>query len=377
MSKPKILRQNYIDSSILVAQTKSSEVAAAPATNVQALTRRTKVWRTAGYWNITASNNVIKFRDIALGTVKTATIAVAEYTTDALFLAAVDAALEAAGSADYTVTRDTATNKIKLTSNGAAFQLVLSDVGFTAKNTLGFTTGSDLTGFLTYTADTLKIHTNEWIRWDLGTGSMPGAFVLIGKRNEGIQLTSSAVVTLIGNSTDTTTSPQYSQVLDWNEDAIAIIDADGLYQASGLRYWWLDIQDASNPDGYIEVSNVYLGEAYETTQGSINFPFETELVDGSRTDYSEAGNAFTNVVQITEEMDIRWFALNVAEKEYLEEFISIYQMAYPFFISLDPDAVFSSSSGKWIKYCRFVSVPKFTLEQPNLYSATWTLREEL
>lgn len=374
MAKIRILKENYADADLIVSQTYSSQLAAAPASNILAKIRRTKVWRSAGYWNITASNNVIKFKDS--GGVLTATIAVAEYVTDATFLAAVDAALEAAGGNDYTVTRDTATKKIKITSNGAAFQLLCSNVGFTAKNILGYTGSSDLTGALTYTADTLKIHTSEFTRLDLGTASNVQAFALIGLRNQGIQLTSDAVVTLQGNTTDVWTSPQYEQVLDWKDDVISVFDVDGLF-SGGLRYWRLEIEDPSNPDGYIEISKIYLGEIYVTVQGCVQFPLQSDYIDLSQTELSEMGVAFSNTIQKTQVHTLQWNNVTKTENEEFDDFISNYGTSFPFFISIDPEGVFSSDASKWIKYCRFNSMPRSILQTPNNFSSNWELREEL
>lgn len=380
MAKVMVLKQNYADADLLVSQTFSSQLTIAPATNVLAKTRRTKVWRTAGYWNITSSNNVLKFKETSAGTLLTATIAVAQYLTDATFLAAIKAALEVNGDSTYTVIRDVTTKKIKITSNGSGgggvFQLFCTDVGFTAASILGFSTGSDLTGALFYIADVLKIHTSEWIRWDLGTSSNVQAFIAIGLQNEGLQLSSSAIVTIMGNTTDAWDTPQFSQTLDWNEDAIGAFNMDGFFP-SGLRYWKMEIEDPSNPDGFLELSNIYLGEIYTTTQGAVQFPLQTDFIDVSKTEYSETGVGFSNTIQQTNQYTLPWYALTKIENEELEEFIKIFGTSYPFFISLDPGAIFSSSVGKWIKYCRFSSQPTGKLELPNLFSMSWVLREEL
>jgi hypothetical protein len=377
MSNIRIMNLNYADADTIVSQTYSSQQSIAPAENVLARTRRTKTWRSNGYWNVTASNNVIKFREAALGSILTATIAVAEYTSDTTFRAAVVTALQAAGIRTYTVTRNTTSNKIVITAtSGAHLELLWTNAGSTAATILGFDTAVDDTGSLTYTADTLKIHTSEFLRWDLGTASLVQAFVLIGKRNEGIQITSTATITLQGNETDVWTSPSYSQVLTWNEDAIIAFDADGLHP-TGLRYWRLMIDDSSNPDGYIEISNIYLGELYEPSQGSVQFPFASEYQDFSRTEFSDDGIAFSDIRQSGQTFNLRWFGLTKTEIEELEDFIKTYRSSYPFFISLDPDAVFSSSANRWVRYCRFTSNPNFQLDSPNVFSADWKLREEL
>jgi hypothetical protein len=379
MSNVRILNENYVDANLLVSQTNSSAIASAPATNVQDKIRRTKVWRSAGHWEITSLNNKIIFRDAA-GVDKTATIAIADYSTDATFLAAVDAAFEATGAANYTVTRDTSSNKIKITSDlsgGATiFQLMWTDILSTAASILGFSILANDTGASTYTADLLKIHTSEWIKWDLGTASNPQAFVMLGKRNYALGLSSTAVIKLQGNSTDVWTAPAYNQTLTWSETGVSIFDDDGLH-TSALRYWRLIIEDFDNPNGYIEISNIYLGEAYEPTQGAPEFPFDFEFQDLSKNDESDFGLVFTDIRQQTMEMSLRWNNLTLVEVEILKAFVENYGTFYPFFISLDPDEVFSSDLNQWVKLVRFKDGPKFTLESPNLFSSTWELREDL
>lgn len=379
MAKVSILNENYVDSTILTSQTKSSEIVSAPATNVQDKIRRTKVWRSAGYWNITSANRAIIFRE-AVGVDLTASIAIAEYTTDAAFLTAIKTALEVPGVATYTVTRDTSSNKIKILSalDGGAtvFQLRCTDVLFTAATILGFSTASVLTGAAFYVADTLKIHTSEWIRWDLGTASNPEAFVILGKRNYALGLSSTAVVKLQGSSTDVWTSPAYEQTLTWSEIGISIFSATGLHSAA-LRYWRLYIDDSSNPNGYIEISNIYLGESYQTTQGSVEFPFEYTFDDYSKNEESDFGLAFTDIRQQTLNLTLRWNNLTKTEAEALVAFVENYGTFYPFFISLDPDEVFSSDTNIWVKLCRFKNGPRFRLESANNFSSDWDLREDL
>src|SRR5574343_863447 len=97
----KVCYPNYFSSERYSTLTASSAATGFAVTNLEGTVRRSKVWRSAGYFNVTSSNNVIRFRDASGGADKDATIAVAEYTTDAAFLAAVDAAMEAAGLANY------------------------------------------------------------------------------------------------------------------------------------------------------------------------------------------------------------------------------------------------------------------------------------
>ncbi len=379
MSNVLVMNENYIRADILTSQAASSQVAALPATNVYDTIRRGKVWRTAGYWLIDSTNKAIIFRE-SVGVDLTASIVEAAYTTDASFLTAIKTALEAAGASTYTVTRDTTTLKIKITSDGMGgggiLQLMWTDVLSTAATILGYDTGANDTGALTYTADVLKIHTKEFLTWDLGTASLPQALAICGTRNGGLQLSSSAVVTLKGNSSDAWTSPAFSQVLTYSQDVIALLDSDGLH-TSALRYWRLEIVDPSNPDGYIELSNVYLGEVFEPSQGAVQFPFDQKYQDFSTVSQSKSGVRFADIEQVSEVFDLSWFALTKSEAETLRDFFELYGTYYPFWIALDPNEVFSTDYRKWIRMCRFDDPPQFSLESPNLFSSRWKLSEEV
>lgn len=379
MSNIRIMNQNYVDSTFFTGMTYSSQLTIAPASNIQNRVRRTKVWRSAGQWEITSSNNKIVFQE-TIGVNLTASITVATYSTDSTFLTAIKTAMQAVGSSTYTITRDSTTNKITITSNGSGgggvLRLITTDVNFTSASIIGYSTASDYTGALFYVASTLKIHTSEWLRFDLGSGFNPKAFILIGLRNTSIKLSDTATIKLQGNSADVWTSPSYETTIAYNDTAISAFGTTGLH-TSALRYWRLYIVDASNVNGYVEISNIYLGDFYSPTQGAVQFPLASKYVDLGTTTFSESGNGFSDIRQQTQEYSLDWKYLNKTEIESLDDFIQLTGSVYPFFISMDPDGVFSSSSNRYIRYVKLKDAPSYNLDLPNLFSSNWSLREEL
>jgi len=374
-----LMNLNYVSSERLNGMTYSSQLTAAPATNVYDRVRRTKTWRTQGYWEITSSNKGIVLQEVD-GVNQTVNIAEGNYTTDSSFLTAVKTALDSAsGSATYTVTRNATTNKIVITSNGgggAIFKLMCTNASFTAASLLGFSTAADRTGALTYTADNVRIHTSEFMRFDFGTSINPKAFALIGTRNDGVQISSTATVKLQGNATDVWTSPSFEQTLTWNERAICLFDTDGLH-TSALRYWRLYIEDVDNPNGYVEISNLYLGDVFEPTQGSVQFPLDVRYIDYSKTERGEWGSRFSDVKQVTREFQMNWEFLSKTEAETLGEFVEHYKTAYPWWIALDPNEVFSTDKELFVCHCRFDELPNLPLDRPNQFSSRWSFVEEV
>lgn len=379
MSNVKVMNENYVDSDYYTGMTYSSQTTACPASNVLNFVRRTKVWRTAGYWLITSANKGIVLQEVD-GVNQTVNIAEGAYTSDTTFFAAVKTALDSAsGSATYTVTRDTTTNKIKITSNGgggAIFKLMCTNASFTAAAILGYSTSTDKTGALTYTAETLKLHTSEWMRWDMGTSVNPKAFVLIGLRNTPIKISETATIKLQGNHTDTWSSPVYDQTLTWNGNAIHQFSTTGLH-TEALRYWRLEITDTANTNGYVEISNIYLGDMLVFTQGAVQFPLRITKADLGSVTYGRSGTRFSDEIQFTDEIDMDWAGLSNSEAEQLADMIGIVGKTKPFFVALDADESFSTYGETQTRYVAFTSDPVLTFVSPNFWSSSWQVREEV
>ncbi len=374
-----ILAENLINAADLVAFSASSEQSRFPKENVFAKTRRSKVHRSAGFWEITSANKDLIFRE-TVGVDLTASVAVANYTSTTSFIAAIKAALEVAGASTYTVSLDASTGKFKIVSDGMGgggiFQLRHSDVLSTLSPVIGFDITTLDTGALTYTADLLRIHTSEYYSIDLGISTNPKAFALIGAGRGAIKISPTATITLMGNGTDVWTAPSYSQVLTYHDLAMVLIDADGLH-TSGLRYWRLKIVDNDNPLGYIEVGQLYLGDYYSPTNGSAQFPFRNNRIDRSQASLSEGGQVVVEKKGKTNEFSIEWFGLSYDEVEAFDDIWADVGTHDSFFVCFDPDVSFSSSLGVYTRLVKFSDPIESFLTTPNVWSASMLFREEI
>lgn len=371
---------NYIAEDILANSSVSSEQAAFPVSNAYNTQRRSKVWRSAGYFNVTSSNNVIIFRESA-GVDLTATIAVSEYASITLMCAAIKTALEAAGDSTYTVTNSTSTGfKFNIVSNGSGgggvFHLMLADVLFTSASILGFSTAASITdATLTRTADYLRINTEESLTWDMGLSTNPKAFILIGPRNSPLKISPSATLTLQGNHNDAWTTPGFEVVLTYNDQAIYTLNTAGLGDQA-YRYWRLKIED-QNPLGYIEVGSFFLGNYFNPTRGRAQFPLSVSQIDNSNTVSSEGGQTYSDIKETTASYGVSWFGLQKADIEEFEEQFQAYGTNKPFFVGMDSDAVFSTSANKRILFCKMASNPDWTLISPDNFSLEIQLLEQI
>lgn len=375
----RIFDQNFLESDFLAAFNPSSQQTAFPATNVLAFERRTKVWRTNGYWEFDDTNRTIVFQETASVDIS-ASIAAGSYTSTEAVVAAIEAAMNAAGSSTYLVEIDSSTLKIKFTSNGAGGGgiFTINWPSSTMGSTLGFDDGAVDSGALSYTADVLKIHTGEYLEFDFGLPSNPHAFALTGARNSGIKISPTASIRLQGNETNTWTSPTYDAALTYDGSVIFDVNTAGLF-GQNLRYARLSIVDPSNVNGYVEVGAVFLGDYFEGTRGKAQFPFTAEYLDSSRVVTSEGGQTFSDVRQQTEAFSINWFGLTVEEKESIDTLFASLGTGRPFFVQFDsnPNLGFSSRTQKYVRYVKFASAPSYALESPTNFSCQMSFREEL
>lgn len=380
MGCSRIMTTNYLDPDIVSNSYASSAQAAFPASNLYNAQRRSKVWRSNGFWEVTTSNNTIVFNE-SVGVDLTATITADDYTSTASFLTAIKTALEDAGASTYTVTQDTNTKKIKIVSNGAGGGNIFT-IKWTDSDSQGFASlaGYDITtddsGSLTYIADELKIHSSEWIKWDFGISTNPTSFILIGPRNSPIKISPTATLKLQGNETNVWDNPSYETTLTYDDEVISLVDADG-FHTEALRYWRLYIEDKSNGNGYVEIGSLFLGIFFQATRGAISFPLSGNYVDRSVTSFSEGGQTFSDVRQKTEILGFEWRLLTKSEKEEIDDIFNNNGVSLPFFIQLDPDLAFSSRSAKYIRFVKFDSAPTYSLDSANNFTCQMVLREEL
>jgi hypothetical protein len=124
----------------------------------------------------------------------------------------------------------------------------------------------------TSTADTITIN--------LGSAQTPAVF-LIQDHN----LTSSATVKLQGNASDSWGAPSFDYTFSTIEDALIYY----FTATQNYQYWRLDISDATNPDGYIEIALMYLGTY--TQLNKINAEWGSSEVPGAllQNNVSESG----------------------------------------------------------------------------------------
>jgi len=371
-----ICYDDMIDSA---TRTYSSQNVLFPASNLYDQSVRGKVWRSAGYFAVTTANRVIIFQE-SVGVDLTATMTVVNHESITSFMSGIKDALDAAGASTYTVTRN-ASNKIVITSDGlgggGVFRLMWTNVLSTAADTIGFSTAADDTGALTYTADLIRNHTTERLTWDLGASSNPDAFIAIGKKGQALKISENATIKLQGSSTSSFSSPEYEATLSYHELGLLKLKTSGAagLHSSALRYWSLLITDRENANGYVELSNVFLGDYYQPATGKIQFPLNVSGIDFSSESLFKSGSKSYSRRGRTVSFGFKWFPLTTTEKEVFD--LIEYEMgkSKAFYLIMDPDVVFGSSIEYSLRYVRFTSGLNLSLERPNIWTSSWSVEE--
>ncbi len=371
----RIFNVNYIDDEILADYEASSADTQFPLANIFNQNRRSKVWRSAGYWNITISNNRLVFRETT-GVDLTAVLNTGLYTSDTEFLAEIERAMEAVGGSDYDVERQNL--KIRIISDqaggGGIFELYTS--GSTLANEIGLT--ANKTGDNNYYMDNIMIHgtSGEYIEWDMGVPTNPDAFIAIDQKDASLKISPSATIKLQANETGNWSSPSYEQSLTYDDEVLSLFDDSGLADQP-YRYWRLYFYDAINPNGYIQLGAVFLGNYMSWARGRANFPLKQGYIDRSVNVFSEGGQSFADIKSKTQKFSVSINALQKADIEEMDVFFNDFGTGKPFFVSMDTGQVFSSNVNRRVMLCKFDRAPSYDFLSPDFFIANITLREEL
>jgi hypothetical protein len=295
---------------------------------------RSKVWRSAGNFKISSTNNKIDFSESVGGAQLTATIDSDEYSPDEL-ATEIKAKMEAVGADIYTVSFNAGTGKWTITSDGVALELRFgtgTHVATSLGTDLGFA-ASDYTGAVTYTAAQIAIHNEEWVLIDLLTEDAIDSFALIFDQMVGIKFTEEATLTLQANNTDSWDDPDVSQSLTIDENFSTVTHFFSSDQ--NYRYWRLKIIDPSNPNLYVELGKIYLTKATQLGQGP-EIGLKYSINDLSKNTKNEYGHVYADIYPNQVTLDATFKALTQADMQTLANIYNRVGNTTPICIAHDP-----------------------------------------
>ncbi|MBW2062653.1 MAG: hypothetical protein JRI95_13980 [Deltaproteobacteria bacterium] len=171
------------------------------------------------------------------------------------------------------------------------------------------------------------------INIDLGSAQEVKSLILYDHN-----LTSSAVITLKGDAGADWNDPDFKETMSWNTDKILHYLGAGTTK----RHWRIEIDDHDNPDGYVEIGELYLGTFLEPSKNvamgygrSLDF-----LHSASQTSFGVNKKRFYNLRR-------SWkFQYHLLESEDLDDLINMIEaitdrstgQMRPVYFNQDPDA---------------------------------------
>jgi hypothetical protein len=305
-------------------------------------------WRTRygansgwGQFIITASSNDrIDFEDSGL-TTRVASLTPATYTADTL-ASHIETQMEAVTTDNFTVSYSDSVNKFVITNDTGTFELLWnsgSNKSRSAAGTLGYDDTADDTGAASYTADYLRIHTEEWLKLDLGSAK---AIKCFGFKFHNLSSTATARIQL--NNADTWSSPNVDQPLTITS-GITIY----FWETAQTQQWVrLQVKDIDNSDGYIEIGRCNLSTFFEP---SVNFrrDYTRTLHDPSEIMLSDGGQLSSNKKNKYQSYNLNFEYISDSDVDSFVEMWDYLGITKDFFFTRDRD-----NAGTTSHYARLI-----------------------
>lgn len=354
--------------------TYSSQLAAFPGSN--SINKfRSKVWKPAGNFVITAnSNDKIYIND---GSNKTVTLSSGTYTPSTL-ATEVQTQLNASSSG-WTFDYNNTAGDFKFRfAHGSAHTLRFSQTTESAWNDLGFMLSSDEVISTERKADEQRNHMYESVIYDLGYNASVDFFAVISPLDEEFSISDQATIKIQANNLNDFTSPPLDITLTRNGSGIFYFFDD--ISDSSYRFWRFYFEDKYNSNGNegFSISYIYLGDYTTLTATNVQVGFNKTINDPSLSTESESGAIyFDKKTKFTRIQNAEIALLDMTSRDALEQLYFDFGSTTPLFISFDPRSCVSSTLSDLTKYMIFERPPVFTHIKAQYFNMSMSFREVL
>ena len=176
----------------------------------------------------------------------------------------------------------------------------------------------------------------------------------------GHNFTANAVIQL-AHSTDNVT---YTDIAGTNGNAMVLA---GFFTLTSSRYWRFTLTDTNNPDGYLEVGRIFLGDYIEPSN-NIDVGYVIELASHARTKITRGLQRITDEAEERLRVTLRLSSLTESEAllQFIALLLNIGSKDYVF-LSIFPE--YSDSLGEILTlYGRFVQLPSIRNPAIGIYA---------
>jgi hypothetical protein len=155
---------------------------------------------------------------------------------------------------------------------------------------------------------------SENVVFDLITTEAINSVVILWSKEDGIQLTDSAVVKIQANATNSWTSPAVNVTLTIDNNYL--VASHFFTSDQSYRYWRVLVQDPGNADGFVELGVVWLGKAIDIENAQNGFNFD--LVDKSTISTTDFGHQYVDEYPLIASIDFKYQYLDYSTIQILE-----------------------------------------------------------
>jgi hypothetical protein len=193
------------------------------------------------------------------------------------------------------------------------------------------------------------------IVFDLQTAEAIDSVVFLWPKEDGIQLSGSAVIKIQANATNTWTSPSVDQTLTISDDYV--MASHYFTSDQSYRYWRAYISDPGNGNDYVELGIVWLGKSMSLPNAQNGFSYD--LQDRSKVTTNDFGHSYVDEFPLQASLEFTYQFLDYADVQTLENAFRQNGTKDPVLVVIDAEeAVFDKDH--MVVYGRFSS--KFGLK---------------
>ncbi len=173
---------------------------------------------------------------------------------------------------------------------------------------------------------------DEAVIFDMQTAEDIDSVVLLWPKEDGIRLTNSVTITIQANATNVWTSPAVTQTL--TVDNTYSIASHYFSSSQSYRYWRLLIDDPTNPDGFIELGMIWLGQGLEIDNAQNGFKYS--IMDTSKISENAFNHKYVDEYPQVALLELKYSYFDYDAIRILENAYRINGSRKPVLVVVDP-----------------------------------------
>ncbi len=174
---------------------------------------------------------------------------------------------------------------------------------------------------------------DEWVKFDLGAATTITDVSIFGHN-----LTDAATVTLCGHAAnlgdlagDWIGTATYDTAFDWNSRNLVQFPA----ASNNLQWWFINFDDAANPDTYIEIGRICAG-SYVSLGMRYFVDWKKDLIDPSESDITEGRQKYHLEKEEYWLYNLMMKSMNSADRDTLETLFRAVKNVNPLVVHFAP-----------------------------------------